>query len=282
MPVLDWTRTDLSFALPDGARALRFQWDAVAAYDIHVVKRPGAEQDYTPELRWRAAARFAAMSGAELERLERTIIAGLPGSEEHFGATEFLNAISAYRGMTPDDLRANLIAFLREVAPVAQEVGIRLALHPDDPPAPIFGLPRCVSTAEDLAEILAGVDLPANGLCMCVGSLAASADNDILEIIRRFGARIHFLHLRNIARDANGDFHESAHLDGVVDMPGVLAEIIAISRRERRRIPMRPDHGHQMLDDLNKRTNPGYSAIGRLRGLAELRGLELGLMHATG
>jgi mannonate dehydratase len=282
MPLLDWTRTDLAYAMPDGARALRFEAVAIAAYDIHMLRRPGAAADYDPEIQARAAERFAAMDLDGRVRLERTIVAGLPGSEASFGSADFLAAIEAYAGINSDRLRAHLIAFLREVCPVADALGIRLVIHPDDPPFPLFGLPRVVSTEADLAALFDAVPAAANGLCLCTGSLGVRADNNLVAMIRRFGPRIHFLHLRSTQRDEDGGFHEAAHLDGDVDMPAIVNAVRALSVAERRSIPMRPDHGHQMLDDLTKTTNPGYSAIGRLKGLAELRGLELGLAYAEG
>ncbi|USI72513.1 mannonate dehydratase [Sphingomonas morindae] len=278
MPLLDWTRTDLAYELPDGARALRFEPVALAAYDIHVLGRPGAASDYAPAIVAAAAARFAAMDEAARTRLERTIIAGLPGSEESFGSADFLAAIGGYAAIDADALRRNLILFLEAVCPTAEAQGMRLVIHPDDPPFALFGLPRIVSTAADLAALFEAVPSPANGLCFCVGSLGVRADNDLPAMIRQFGSRIHFLHLRNTKRDAEGNFHEAAHLAGDADMVEVMRAIRAVARSERRAIPMRPDHGHQMLDDLHKsRSNPGYTAIGRLRGLAELRGLELGI-----
>lgn len=280
MPLLDWTRTDLAWELPDGARALRFEWEAVAAYDLHILRRPGAEADYAPDARAAAARRFAAMSAEEAASLERTIIAGLPGSEEGFTSTQFLTAIGTYAGIDADALRANHHAFLAAVCPVADAVGIRLVVHPDDPPFPIFGLPRVVSTEADLAALFDAVPAASNGLCFCAGSLGAREDNDLPGIVRRLGGRIHFLHLRSVRREGGRSFHEAAHLEGDAGMAAIVAEVVALSAREGRNIVMRPDHGHQMLDDLQKTTNPGYSLIGRMRGLAELRGLERGIAHA--
>lgn len=281
MPLLDWTRTDLTWELPDGARALRFEWEAVAAYDIHILCRPGAARDYAPEVRDAAAARFAAMSPEARRLLERTIIAGLPGSEESFTSTEFLAAIDTYRHVDAEALRRNHQEFLAAVCPVAEEVGIRLVVHPDDPPFPIFGLPRVVSVADDLDHLFAAVPSAANGLCFCAGSFGARPDNDLPAMVRRFGERIGFLHLRSVALEGGKSFHEAAHLEGDARMVEVVAAVHDISRSGNRSIPMRPDHGHQMLDDLNKTTNPGYSLLGRMRGLAELRGLERGIAHAA-
>jgi mannonate dehydratase len=281
MPLLDWTRTDLAWELPDGARALRFEWEAAAVYDLHILKRPGAAADYAPEIREAAACRFDAMSAEECRRLERTIIAGLPGSEESFTSAKFLAAIGTYAHIDADRLRDNHVAFLEAVCPTAEQVGIRLVVHPDDPPFPLFGLPRVVSTADDLDALFTRVPSPANGLCFCAGSFGILPQNDLPAMIERFGARIGFLHLRSIELESERTFHEAAHLEGNAGMPAVVAAVHALSVREGRSIPMRPDHGHQMLDDLNRETNPGYSLLGRMRGLAELRGLERGIAHAT-
>jgi len=281
MPLLDWTRTDLAYAMPDGARALRFEWEAVAVYDLHILQRPGAAGDYPLAMIAAAAARFAAMDAPARATLEATILAGLPGAEESFTSAGFRDAIRGYDGIDAAQLRANHVAFLQAVCPLADELGIRLVVHPDDPPFPIFGLPRIVSTEADLTALFAAVPNVSNGLCFCTGSLGARADNDLPGMVRRFGARIGFLHLRSVDREG-GDvaFHEAGHLAGDADMPAVMAAVHAVSRTEGRSITMRPDHGHQMLDDLNRRTNPGYSLIGRLRGLAELRGLELGVARS--
>jgi mannonate dehydratase len=283
MPLLDWTRTDLAWELPDGARALRFEWEAVAAYDLHILRRPGAEDDYAPAVREAAARRFERMTSDERRGLERTIIAGLPGSEESFTSAEFLAAIGSYADVDADRLRANHHAFLEAVCPVADELGVRLVVHPDDPPFPIFGLPRVVSTEADLVALFAAVPSLANGLCFCTGSFGVRADNDLPGMVDRLGSRIFFLHLRSVAREQERSFHEAAHLEGDAGMAAVVAAIHALSVREGRRIVMRPDHGHQMLDDLAKQgANPGYSLLGRMRGLAELRGLERGIAHHAG
>ena len=279
MPLLDWTRTDLGWELPDGARALRFEWEAVAVYDIHILRRPGAGADYTPDIQAAAAGRFAAMDDAARHRLERTIIAGLPGSEESFSSAQFLSALDAYADVDAAQLRANHHAFLEAVCPVAEEAGVRLVVHPDDPPFPIFGLPRVVSTEADAVALFEQVPSRANGLCFCTGSFGARPDNDLPGMVRRLGERIGFLHLRSVEHEGERSFHEADHLGGDAGMAAVVAEVVALSAREGRSIPMRPDHGHQMMDDLTRSTNPGYSLIGRMRGLSELRGLERGIAH---
>lgn len=282
MPLLDWTRTDLAWELPDGARALRFEAVAVAAYDLFILQRPGAEDSYDAATRAAAAARYAAMDDAARATLERTIIAGLPGSEEGFTSAEFLQAIQHYADVDAMQLRDNHVAFLEAVCPVADALGIRLVVHPDDPPFPIFGLPRVVSTEADVADLFARVPNVSNGLCLCTGSFGVRADNDLPGMVDRLGSRIGFLHLRSVQREADGAFHEAEHLGGDANMAAVVAAVHRLSVREGRSIPMRPDHGHQMLDDLNRTTNPGYSLLGRMRGLAELRGLERGIAHASG
>ncbi len=279
MPVVDWTRTDLMWRMPSTGYALRFDMAAFAAYDLFLLERPGAAYDYPADVRDRAETLFAAMDAAARDTLERTIIAGLPGSDFSFDRATLRRRLDQYRGIGPDALRANLIAFLEEVVPVAEAVGARLCIHPDDPPFPLLGLPRILSTAEDARTLLAAVDSPANGLTFCVGSYGARADNDLVAMAREFGPRIHFVHLRNVTREPDGSFIESDHLDGDADMVGIIAALIAEERRRRAEdradatIPMRPDHGHLLADDIGKRVNPGYSLIGRLKGLAELRGV---------
>ena len=280
MPLLDWTRTDLAWAMPDGALALRFELEAVATYDIHILRRPGAEGDYAPALVDAASRRFAAMDDTARTALARTIVAGLPGSEESFTEAEFLAAIDTYAEIGPDQLRANHIAFLQAVCPVAEEVGVQLVVHPDDPPFPIFGLPRTVSTEADVTDLFAQVPSSANGLCFCAGSFGVRADNDLPGMVDRLGDRIGFLHLRSVQREPDGAFHEAPHLEGDANMAAIVGAVHRLLQRLGRSIPMRPDHGHQMLDDLTKRTNPGYSLLGRMRGLAELRGLERGIAFA--
>ncbi|MEG3177632.1 mannonate dehydratase [Sphingomonas sp. RB3P16] len=282
MPLLDWTRTDLGWELPDGARALRFELVAVAAYDLFILRRPGAAESYDAATCAAAEQRYATMENTARLELERTIIAGLPGSEEGFTSPAFLRAIETYADIDAATLRAHHVAFLEAVCPTADALGIRLVVHPDDPPFPIFGLPRVVSTEADLVDLFARVPNRSNGLCLCVGSLGVRADNDLPGMVDRLGERIGFLHLRSVQRERDGAFHEAEHLGGDADMAAIVSAVHRLSVREHRSIPMRPDHGHQMLDDLNRTTNPGYSLLGRMRGLAELRGLERGLAHAAG
>lgn len=279
MPVLDWLRTDISYEMPDGSRALRFEKLAFMVFDLFLLARPNAENDYSTAEVEMARAKFAEMSAPEKDHLFHNLLLGLPGSDEAFTPQQVLDALDGYRYIDSARLKKHLYDFLAEVTPVAEACGLKLAIHPDDPPYPVLGLPRVVSTEQDLADLLEAVPSPANGLCFCTGSLGARADNDITRMLQRFGERIHFLHLRNTRRDDAGNFYEADHLDGDTDMAAAVQEIVKLMQQTGVALPMRPDHGHQMLDDLNKTTYPGYSAIGRLRGLAELRGLELGLMH---
>ncbi len=285
MPVLDWTRTDLDAPMPDGSTGLRFDATEFAAFELYILQRPGAEYGHTDAQKQRARARLDAMTDAQVKRLTRTIIAGLPGSEESYTLEQFRDALATYADIGDRELRQNLYAFLREIVPVAESAGVRLAIHPDDPPFPILGLPRVVSTEADARALLAAADSPANGLCFCTGSYGVRTDNDLVGMIDRLGPHIQFIHLRSTQRDPDGSFYEANHLEGNVPMVGVMRALLTEQKRRRdagqsdARMPFRPDHGHRMLDDLRsgKKINPGYTAIGRLRGLAELRGLMVGL-----
>ena len=284
MPVLDWTRTDLNFPMPDGSTALRFDEAALAAFDLFILKRKDAEKEYSKSIQDKAQQHFENLTESQVDTLTKTIIAGLPGSEEGYTITQFQKKIDAYSKCSEDDLRQNLILFLNEIVPVAEEAGIRLAIHPDDPPFPLFGLPRIVSTESDLNQLFDAVPSSANGLTFCTGSFGARPDNNLTGIVDQFGSRIHFIHLRNVQlEESSRSFYEADHLAGSTDMTGVMRSLIQeqIRRKKNGRadlnIPMRPDHGHKMLSDLSASSNPGYSLIGRMRGLAELRGLEAGI-----
>ncbi|MFD2526899.1 mannonate dehydratase [Flavihumibacter stibioxidans] len=281
MPVLDWLRTDVYYPLPDGSTMLYFNRLDFLVFDLFLLKRPGAESEYPADAVNKARTRYESMSEAAQRYLFTNMMLGLPGSDDAFTAAQVLSELDKYQGIDAKKLKDHLFYFLREVVPVAEAAGVKMAIHPDDPPYPVLGLPRIMSTEADAADLLQAVPSPANGLCFCTGSFGARPDNDIPAMLKRFGDSIHFLHLRNTRRDAEGNFYEADHLDGDTDMVAVIREVLAIQKRRGISLPMRPDHGHQMLDDLKKKTYPGYSAIGRLKGLAELRGVEYAIHRAA-
>jgi mannonate dehydratase len=278
MPVNDWTRTSLNYQMPDGSLALYFNWIDLAVFDIFILKRSNAADSYSASIVQKSTERNKNYSEKQRKELANTVLSGIPG-EKRNSITDMLQKLESYKDIDATALRENLCYFQNEISPVAEECGVKLAIHPDDPPFPILGLPRIVSTKEDYGYFLAKVDNPANGVCFCTGSLGASSKNNLTEMIKSFGQKIHFLHLRNVTKDQDGNFYEADHLGGDNDMYSIVKEILLLQQKLQLSIPFRPDHGHQMLDDLHKKTNPGYSAIGRLRGLAEIRGLETGIIE---
>ena len=280
MPVLDWLRTDIAYPMPDGSTALYFERAAFIAFDIFLLQRKDAAKDYAAEDVQKATDLFATMSDKQKEKLFQNLLLGLPGSDDAFTPEQVLTALQAYDAIDATQLKQHLFYFLQQVIPVAEACGLKMAIHPDDPPYPVLGLPRIMSTEQDAADMLQAVPSPANGLCFCTGSFGARADNNLVKMIQRFGNNIHFLHLRSTKKDAAGNFFEADHLEGDADMYAIIKEVLLMMQQRNISIPMRPDHGHQMLDDLNKNTYPGYSAIGRLKGLAELRGVEYAISRS--
>ena len=280
MPILDWLRTDIAYPMPDGSTALYFEKAAFIAFDIFLLQRKDAAKDYPAEDVQKATGLFAAMSDKEKEKLFQNLLLGLPGSDEAFTSEQVLIALKTYEDIDATQLKQHLFYFLQQVVPVAEECCLKMAIHPDDPPYPVLGLPRIMSTEQDAADMLQAVPSPANGLCFCTGSFGARADNNLVSMIERFSNNIHFLHLRSTKKDAAGNFFEADHLGGDADMYAIIKEVLQMMQRRNISIPMRPDHGHQMLDDLKKKTYPGYSAIGRLKGLAELRGVEYAISRS--
>ncbi|HEX5149831.1 MAG TPA: mannonate dehydratase [Parafilimonas sp.] len=281
MPVTDWTRTNLDYIMPDGSRALYFNWFDLAVFDIYILKRKNAANNYNEAVVAEAENRFKNYSPRQLEALSGVVLFGIPG-EKKVTVEELHTALATYSNIDHSVLREHLKYFLQEITPVAAEENIKLAIHPDDPPFDVFGLPRIVSNADDVDYILSSVDHSANGFCFCTGSFGAGAHNNLVEMVRQVDTRIHFVHLRNTKRDEYGNFFEADHLDGNTDMYAVMKEILTVQQKINTPVPFRPDHGHVMLDDMNKTTNPGYSCIGRMRGLAELRGLMLGITKTNG